>query len=93
MPTPAELAAQAQLEAAVEWGTYLAHTLINIDGARAFNPGDKVPKSHVDRGLVDAAFVTKNPVPAPKITKAAVAEAAAVLPASALAPDAPVTGA
>jgi hypothetical protein len=83
MSTPAELAAQAQLEAAVEWGTYLAHGPINIDGARAFNAGDRVPKSHVERGLVDTAQVSKTPDP-PKVTKAAVAEAAAHIPTSAL---------
>jgi len=84
MSTPAELAAQAQLEAAVEWGTYLALGPIDIDGVRAFNAGHAVPKSHVERGLVDASQVSKNPDPAPKVTKAAVAEAAAALPTAAL---------
>ncbi len=83
MSTPAELAAQAQLEAAVEWGTYLALGPINIDGVRAFNPGDRVPKSHVERGVVDTAQVSKN-TDVPKVTKAAVAEAAAALPTAAL---------
>jgi len=88
MSTPAELAAQAQLEAAVEWGTYLALGPIDIDGVRAFNAGHAVPKSHVERGLVTASQVSKVPDP-PKVTKAAVAEAAAALPTAAL----PVTGA
>jgi len=83
MSTPAELAAQAQLEHDVDWGTYLAVGPIDIDGARAFNTGHAVPKSHVDRGLVDAAQVSKAPNP-PKVTKAAVAEAAAALPTAAL---------
>ena len=49
---------------AVEYGTYIATGPINIDGARAFNEGDPVPVSHVDRGVVSAGQVRK-------ITKAA----------------------
>lgn len=42
-----------------EYGTYVAKDAISIDGVRAFNPGHAVPKSHVDRGLVDASQVVK----------------------------------
>lgn len=37
---------------AAEWGAYVAKNPIDIGGARAFNVGDPVPKSHVDRGVV-----------------------------------------
>jgi hypothetical protein len=74
MPTPEELVAQAQLEAQVEWGTYVATGPIDINGVRAFNTGNAVPVSHVTRGVVDSSLVTKVPDP-PKVTKAAVAAA------------------
>jgi hypothetical protein len=35
-----------------EYGTYVAAQTIFIEGARAFNEGDPVPASHVDRGVV-----------------------------------------
>ena len=35
-----------------EWGTYVAATSIDIGGARAFNEGDPLPKSHVDNKVV-----------------------------------------
>lgn len=50
---------QFRKEQEVEWGTYVAAQPINIDGARAFNVGDAVPVSHVERGVVDAALVAK----------------------------------
>lgn len=34
------------------WGAYVAVKPINIAGARAFNTGDPVPVSHVERGVV-----------------------------------------
>lgn len=49
MPSPAEDFAAAQ---AAEYGEFVATEVITIDGARAFNPGDPVPKSHVTRGVV-----------------------------------------
>jgi hypothetical protein len=59
MTTPAtaeELrAAQAQ-----EYGQYVATRPINIAGARAFNVGDPVPASSVDRGVVPADAVAKS---------------------------------
>lgn len=48
---------QKQQEA--EYGTYVAIEPINIGGARAFNPGDPVPKGHVERGVVDETQVAK----------------------------------
>jgi hypothetical protein len=35
-----------------EYSKYVATEVITIDGVRAFNPGDAVPVSHVDRGVV-----------------------------------------
>ena len=35
-----------------EWGTYRANKQLWIDGALAFNPGDPVPVSHVQSGIV-----------------------------------------
>lgn len=48
---------QAAIEA--EYGTYVATQVIHIGGARAFNPGDPVPVSHVTRGVVSAHQVAK----------------------------------
>lgn len=44
----------AEYEAALrkEYGTYVATQPIDIAGARAFNTGDPVPVSHVERGVV-----------------------------------------
>lgn len=44
-------------EQASEWGAYVALEPIDINGARAFNPGDPVPASHVSRGVVSKASV------------------------------------
>lgn len=41
------------------WGKYVAKERIYIGGALAFNPGDPVPSSHVDR---DNAPVAKSQV-------------------------------
>jgi len=35
-----------------EWLVYVAAGVIELDGVRAFNPGDPVPVSHVTRGIV-----------------------------------------
>lgn len=48
---------QAAIES--EYGTYVAAEAIFIHGARAFNAGDPVPVSHVDRGVVDKEQVHK----------------------------------
>ena len=42
-----------------EYGTYVAAQAIDIEGARAFNVGDPVPASHVERGVVAADAVKK----------------------------------
>jgi len=42
-----------------EWGTYVALVPIDVGNARAFNPGDPVPVSHVDRGIVPGDAVAK----------------------------------
>lgn len=51
----------AEVEAALtrEYSTFVAAQEIDIDGARAFNPGDPVPVSHVERGVVRQDQVTK----------------------------------
>lgn len=55
-PEPAEARQQA-IEA--EYGMYVAAVAIDFGGARAFNVGDPVPKSHVDRGVVTHDQVAK----------------------------------
>lgn len=35
-----------------EYGKYVAKDVIYIQGARAFNPGDPVPVSHIETGVV-----------------------------------------
>ena len=42
-----------------EYSAWVAKEPIDINGARAFNIGDPVPKGHVDRGVVDKSQVTK----------------------------------
>lgn len=42
-----------------EYGTYVAVEAISIGGARAFNVGDAVPKSHVDNGVVTEEQVAR----------------------------------
>lgn len=42
-----------------EYGTYVATQTIYVGGARAFNVGDPVPASHVERGVVTADQVAK----------------------------------
>lgn len=55
----AEPATAEELRAAqvAEYGKYVAAEAIFIGGARAFNPGDPVPVSHVERGVVDKSQV------------------------------------
>lgn len=40
-----------------EWGIYVAARAIDVGGARAFNPRDAVPTSHVTRGVVSISDV------------------------------------
>lgn len=57
-PVSVEEFRKAQL---AEWGAWKATGPIYVDGVRAFNPGDAVPKSHVThygydkQGLVEPA--------------------------------------
>ena len=57
-PTP-KTVEEYRDEQAAEWGRYVAVVAIDIDGARAFNPGDAVPVSHVTRNVVTADQVTE----------------------------------
>lgn len=41
------------------YGTYVANKAIDIGNARAFNVGDPVPTSHVERGIVAEDDVEK----------------------------------
>lgn len=56
MPSPAEDFAALQ---EAEYSEFVALEVININGARAFNPGDPVPKSHVTEGVVDKKQVAR----------------------------------
>lgn len=49
----------AQHERAIvdEYSYWVATEAIFVDGARAFNPGDPVPRSHVDSGLIPKDMV------------------------------------
>lgn len=60
-PTPAAAptvtAADYRAAQVAEWNTYRANKSIVIDGANAFNAGDPVPTSHVERGVVSTVDV------------------------------------
>ena len=58
MPEP-KTAEQLREEQEKEYGQYVAAQPIFIAGARAFNEGDPVPASHVERGVVAADSVKK----------------------------------
>lgn len=66
--TPDEEYRKAQ---AAEYGIYVATQPIDIRGARAFNVGDPVPVSHVERGVVSEDVVAKVTT---KAGKAAIAD-------------------
>lgn len=51
---------QLLAEQSKEYGQYVAVEPINIGNARAFNPGDPVPASHVARGVVPESAVAKS---------------------------------
>lgn len=58
MTQPDYAEAHALREAqAKEYGQWVAVEPIDIGGARAFNIGDPVPASHVDRGVVEKSQV------------------------------------
>ncbi len=56
-PDPFAEAKAAREAIRKEYGSYVAVVAIDIHGGRAFNPGDPVPASHVDNGLVDSSQV------------------------------------
>lgn len=58
MPTP-KTPEEFQSEQSAEWDEYVATEAINLDGVRAFNPGDPVPKSHVTSGVVSKDQVAR----------------------------------
>ena len=64
-PSPATAAEYREAQRA-EYGTYVAVVPIDIDGARAFNVGDAVPVSHVERGVVNESEVAKTTTKAGK---------------------------
>lgn len=53
-------------EQEAEYGEYIAVEAIDVDGVRAFNAGDPVPKSHVTRGVVDKSAVARRDTKAAK---------------------------
>ena len=59
--TPASPKTVAEFQDALtsEWGTYVAIVPIDLNGARAANPGDPIPASHVKQGLVSEEQVAK----------------------------------
>ncbi len=59
MTTPAAPATVEELREAqaLEFGKFVAKGPIDINGARAFNAGDPVPVSHVERGVVSKGDV------------------------------------
>jgi hypothetical protein len=60
MTQPVEQAAlDRRSESEKEYGQYVAVGAIDILGARAFNTGDPVPVSHVERGVVTPEQVAK----------------------------------
>lgn len=63
MPDPVE---EYRAKQDAEWSQYVANKPISIGGGRAFNTGDPVPASHVDRGIVRAEDVEKTSTKAGK---------------------------
>lgn len=56
-PAPPQTVVELRKAQAHEYGQYVARVPININGGRAFNPGDPVPVSHVKSGVVDKSQV------------------------------------
>lgn len=61
--TQPQTAEDRQAEVDREWGQYVATENIFIDGVRAFNEGDAVPASHVERKVVNKDQVGPAPKP------------------------------
>jgi hypothetical protein len=64
VPATAEELRDAQVK---EYGQYVAVSPIDINGARAFNAGDAVPTSHVERGVVLTEQVAKTSTKAGRV--------------------------
>lgn len=76
--SPEEAIAAQRLALQHDYGQFVCGDVpIDINGARAFNPGDAVPASHVERFPELKQLVEKVATPAPKPTKAAVHAAVA----------------
>jgi hypothetical protein len=58
-PDPFAEAKELREQQRKEYGTYVAVTAIDILGARAFNPGDPVPVSHVEGNVVASTQVAR----------------------------------
>jgi hypothetical protein len=57
---------------AAEYATYVATEAILVDGARAYNPGDPVPASNVEKhGYVQLGVVRKASDPVPELVEPA----------------------
>ena len=66
MTSPVEDFAAAQ---AAEYATFVASEPILVDGVRAYNPGDPVPVSNVEKhGYLQLGVVRKATDPAPGLT-------------------------
>jgi hypothetical protein len=65
-PTPATHEQLLEAQRA-EYGVYVATQPIDINGARAFNAGDAVPASHVERGVVLSEQVAKTSTKAGRV--------------------------
>lgn len=59
-PDPFAEARAAREAIRKEYAAYVALVPIDINGARAFNPGDPVPASHVERKVVAESEVAKS---------------------------------
>lgn len=58
-PSPPTTVEDLRKAREAEWGTYVALVPIDLDGVRAFNPGDPVPVTHVTGGVVGDDLVAK----------------------------------
>lgn len=65
---------EREAEQARFYGQYVAVAPIDIEGARAFNPGDPVGVDHVERGVVRPDQVAKTSTKAGQQAVAAVTE-------------------
>ena len=70
-PTPPQTVEEWKAAQEAEWGQYVATEAIDINGVRAFNAGNAVPVSHVQRGVVDKSQVRDLKAEARKAEKSA----------------------